>query len=360
MLSIKKFYQEFKFVFWLFVFWRVALFLLGLPGFHFLTFKASFPNIDELLISSGYPQWLWQWGNFDGVHYLDIASHGYHGSGLQVFFPIYPLLIKLLTIFIHNYFLSGLLLSNLAIFLAAVALFRLVKREFDQKTASWSVAFLFAFPTSFFFGSLYTESLFLLFLLLAFSQSGVSKGIFGALASGTRLIGVFLVPIVSLAGLGIVGYMIYLQIVFHNPLYFLSAQAAFRNARSSTLTSLVTPPQVVFRYLKIFTTADHTHPDFWVALLELGSFLFAIALLSWLTIKKKVPLPWLIFSWPSLLLPTLSGTLSSMPRYLLTIFPIFVGLALIKNQFVKFGILVVLTLLLAWLTVFFTRGYFIG
>ncbi|KKU92419.1 MAG: hypothetical protein UY21_C0001G0042 [Microgenomates group bacterium GW2011_GWA1_48_10] len=367
---MRKFLKTNSFVITVFVIWRLAMFLLGLPGFSILTFKASFPKIDEMLIASGFPQWLWQWGNFDGVHYLDIAQNGYHGSGLQVFFPVFPLLIKLGSFLTGNYFLSGLVISNLAILLAGITLFQLVSRDFDNKTARWAVIFLFAFPTSFFFGSVYTESLFLLFLLLTFLKTGWLSGLFSFLAGGTRLVGAFLTPVLVafrprnwwgiLAGGGIGLYISYLTLTFGNPFYFLTGQGAFKNARANSLESLVLPPQVLYRYIKILTTASPAHYDYWIAALELAAFIFGLIIVLYLTLRKKMPAPYLIFSFLALLLPSFSGTLSSMPRYLLSIFPIFIGLAIIKNNSVKVGIVTLFTLLLAALTILFTRGYWVS
>lgn len=349
MKSIKKFWEQNNFVVLVFLVWRAWLFLLGAVSFRLLTFKASFPYIDPMLIASGYPQWFWHWGNFDGVHYLGIAQNGYAAAGTQVFFPLYPVLIKLGASLIQNYFLAAFLISNLAILFAAIILYRLSKSK-------WAVLFLFAFPTSFFFGSVYTESLFLLLILSAFYLTGAAKWLFSFLAGLTRLVGAFVG-----AGIGgVIAYAFYLWQTFGNPLYFLSAQGSFANNRANSLLTLVTPPQVVVRYLKIFLTATPSHPDFLVAVLEFSAFLFGIAVLLWLTLRKKTPVSWLIFSWLALFLPTFSGTLSSMPRYLLTIFPIYLALAAIKSKEVKIVLLVLSVFLLSLLTTFFVRGYWVG
>lgn len=364
------FASEYRFVIIIFVVWRLLLFLIGIPGFSLLTFKASFPKIDEMLISSTFPQWIWQWGNFDGVHYLDIAKNGYHGSGLQVFFPLYPLLIKIGELIINNYFASAFIISNLAIFLAAITLFKLVSRDFDIHIARWSVVFLFVFPTSFFFGSIYTESLFLLFLLLAFQKTGWMGALFSFLAGSTRLVGAFIAPALItfkpkkwwgiFASLGFGAYILYLTLNFNNPFYFLTGQGAFKNARANSLSSLVLPPQVVYRYAKILTTASPGHYDYWIAALELSALLFGLSVLIYVTIRKKVPTSYLLFSYLALILPIFSGTLSSMPRYLLSIFPIYICLALIKNPLFKFSLLAFFIVLLTTLTILFTRGYWVS
>lgn len=361
---------DWKFIGIIFLLWRGLISVGELIGLVFLPFNRSFPYIDSILESTHLPQWLWQWGNFDGVHYLDIIQNGYHGYGVQVFFPVYPLLAKPIDIIISQPIISALIVSHLAIFLGAAALYKLTKENFDQAVARWTVAFLFFFPTSFFFGAVYTESLFLLFVVLAFILRGFLAGIFGLLAGGTRLVGFFVGParilfrprnwwsVLSVGGLA--AYVAYLYWRFSEPLIFLEAQKVFQNARASSLSTLVNPIQVVFRYLKIFVTANPSHFDFWIAALEFSSFAFGAGILVWLLLGKKVPCSYLFFGSIALILPTISGTLSSMPRYLLTVFPIFIGLALIRNKWARYGILGVFIVLLLALTSLFTRGYFVS
>ncbi len=356
MKFIKKFWRDNRLILTIFVLWRGSLFALGFLSFQLLTFKASFPYINNQLIASGFPQWFWHWGNFDGVHYLGIAQSGYLLSGTQVFFPLYPLLIKLFDFLTTNPFLSGFLVSNITALAAALLLFHLVRKKFDRTIAAWTVAFLFAFPTSFFFGSIYTESLFLALVLAAFSFKGLKSGIFSYFAGLTRLVGGF----IGFGAAGVATYSLYLWAAFGKPLYFLQAQGSFANNRANSLTSLVTPPQVLVRYLKIFLTAGPGHYDYWIAVLEFAAFIFGIIVLGWLTWKRKVPVSWLVFSWAALILPSFSGTLSSMPRYLLTIFPIFIGLALIKSQSLKIILLFLSFLFLALLTTLFVRGYWVA
>ncbi len=369
MTYIKKFFQKYKWIILGFIVWRLVLFLVELGGFNLLPFKASFPYVGPRLIASGLPQWLWQWGNFDGVHYLGIAKNGYRDLGVQAFFPIYPLAISFIRLFIANRLLSGLIVSNLAALVAGILFHRLVARDFNKQTANWAVAFWFLFPASFSLVAVYPGSLYMMFLMLAFLETGWLSGISSFLAAGTRIFGMFIVASIpfeqpkpwwrtlSLAGIG--AYMAYLFAMFGNPLLFLSSQAAFANARATSLTTLVTPFQVALRYLKIFLSVPLTHYDFWVAAVEFCAFLFGVAVLGWLTVKRKVRFSYLAYAWPTLLLPSLTGTFSSMPRYLLSVFPIFIGLALIKSKVLKLVLLAMFTVLLLIFTVLFTRGYWV-
>src|SRR5438552_70877 len=65
------------------------------------------------------------WANLDGVHYLSIAGNGYH-TYEQAFFPLFPLLIYLLSFVTHlPILLSAFLIVNLSLFFALYFLYKL-------------------------------------------------------------------------------------------------------------------------------------------------------------------------------------------------------------------------------------------
>ena len=106
----------------------------------------------------------WGWGNFDGEHYFSIARDGYLPL-TYFYFPLYPILIKILAIVFGGsftaYAISGLLLSNLFLIIALVGIYKLGKLFYNEKSAFFSILLLLAFPTAFFLGSFYNDSLFL-------------------------------------------------------------------------------------------------------------------------------------------------------------------------------------------------------
>lgn len=101
--------------------------------------------------------------NFDGEHYISIAGRGY-GFGEHAFFPLYPMLISFLgKIFgstLLSFNIAGILISLISFFLGLIGFFKLVKIDYSQKIVQLSLIFLLLFPTSFYFASVYTESLF--------------------------------------------------------------------------------------------------------------------------------------------------------------------------------------------------------
>ena len=311
------------------------------------------------------------WGHFDGAHYLKLASVGYVDQGTQAFFPVYPLLIRLLHSFGLPYFTAGVFLSLTSLILAIMALQYLLGKSI------WGIALpLLLLPTSFYFGAIYTESLFLLltvifFILLKQRRYGWAALLAG-IASGTRIAGSLLVislfieiyphlkkrPLLSLllpvALSGLFGYMYFLWREFGDPLMFVHVQSMFGAGRSSG--ELVLLPQVIYRYLKILLTVSPISLLFQRALLELfvSSLFLAVLIRRW----RSLPISWSIYLLGSLILPTLSGSLSSLPRYALVIAPFLFT----PPQFNTKSVAIVLTSLALLLSLFslFVSGQFVA
>lgn len=359
-----------KYVIISFLIWRVLLFVTAAVSPSVIPqFGARFPYYQERLIATGLPHFVWSFGNFDGVHYLGIAKNAYADQYTQVFFPLYPALIKLFSyLTFGNLLISALLISDIAFLFALNIFYKLIVQSHNKKIALWSCLFLLAFPTSFYLGAVYTEGPFLLMVVASFYLVSRQKiwqaALIGALASSTRLVGLFLAPFLTsikksytplfIVPIGFLLYILYLTVKFNNPLYFLSAQSIFGQERSTT--SIVLLPQVIYRYLKIILSTQGL-PQL-NAVLEFSSVIFVLAMLF--LAYKKVKQEWLLFSLSAVLIPTLTGTFASMPRYILVAFPVYVVLGSIKNTAVKISILVLSSLLLIILTMLFTQGYWVA
>jgi Gpi18-like mannosyltransferase len=353
------------------LFWRLWLFLAAYLGTRNIALRKGFLGPIP-------------WANMDGIHYLTIAEYGY-GAFQQAFFPLHPLLIRLLTPIFRSYLFSALFISHVSFLMALFLFIKLLSLDSKAKLCPmpYTLYSLLFFPTSFFFASVYTESLFLTLVLGSFYFARRKKwfvvSTLGAFASATRLVGVLLLPALViefwqqnkskikdvkrkihysllLIPLGLFSYMFYLNKHYGDPFLFSHVQPAFGAQRSGG--ELVLLPQVIWRYFKIFITADLTF-QYGIAVLEFLSLTFAGLMLIF-AFFKKMRLSYQIFAWSSLLAPTLTGTLSSLPRYILTIFPIFIALGLIESKKVKIFLLFVFSFLLFLLTSFFTRGYFIA
>jgi len=79
-----------------------------------------------------------------------------------------------------------------------------------------------------------------------------------------------------------------------------------------------------------------------------------------LAFRKKMRTSYLVFGSLAFVLPTLSGTFSSLPRYVLVLFPAFIYLGMIKSKLIQFGLWVIFGLLLIISAALFYQGYWIA
>lgn len=341
-----------------------------------------------------FPSVFYPLAGFDGAHYLLIAKVGY-GQFQQAFFPLYPLLINTLSkLFNLNVLLSGLIISLTTLFTGLIFFKKISETILGEKPKSiWAILFLLSFPSAFFYITIYPESLFLFLscatLYLIFKKHFFLASIFAMLSSLTKIQGVFLIipflfSFIELKGngklrlkmnfknlllsfspiYGILIYAGYLFITYGDPFYFYHTQEAFGANRTSQ--NIVFLPQVLFRYLKIFTTAQ-VNFQYWIALLEFLIFSVVLAVLIFelfrLIKNKRMQLNELsinLYSISVLILPTLTGTLSSIPRYALVSFGFFFTLAKIKNITYKTLLVLIFAVMHIILFVFFIKGFFVS
>lgn len=371
-----------------FLSWRILLFIFLFIGVYLLPLQKNYlgGGLQNYLTHPAF----WAWSNFDGEHYLSIAQNGYKPLS-YFFFPLYPLLIKFLAIFSAkaaiSYSMSGLIVSLLSFFVALVGIWKLVLLDYKKEVARIVLMLILLFPTSFFFGSVYTESLFLALAVWSFyyARKGnfVLAGILGTLSSLTRITGVALAPAILVEGflqnkrklnkalvkpliasfvtiLGVFAYMIFLKQQTGDYLaFFHNLNSVFGEQRSASLVLL---PQVFYRYIfKILPSVSTAYwPAIFTSWLEFvtGSVFFVLVLIS----LFKQRLSYALYALIVYLIPTFSGSFSSFPRYSLIIFPVFILAAkfMVNKRKTKRVILLSLFLLLIIATSLFVRGYWVS
>lgn len=338
-------------------------------------------------------QLLLSWQRWDTQWYLDIAQRGYAwrnpaGTTPAAFFPLYPALIHLGVVLTHRSGLAvALLISNLAFLGALLYLWRLTAWELGGEVAGRAILYLAVFPSAFFFFAGYTESLFLLLSVASFyyfrRQAWLAAGLFGGLAATTRVTGVLLalpffyeyarvhnfsprrmlqpaLPAVLLIPLGVVLFMAYLARVAGNPLAFSLGQQAWQKAFTPRL------------WLGLTDTLHHLLAEPFASYFEAHNLINLAALLLFLAgtvlVARRLPAAYtlylLAFWLVTLVSPATAGgypvPLVSMERYVLSLFPVFMVLALLgRRPAVHDAYLVLGTGLLALLTVQFVNGWWI-
>lgn len=370
-LTMKK--ADFLFVLFSFLIWRTALFI-------FLFIAIKFFPLQQNFLGGGMQRylsapWFWAWINFDGEHYLSLTRVGYQPL-TYFYFPVFPMLVR----FVGKMFgdsstaFSGLLIANISFFVALVGFWKLITLDFKRDVAKIAIILLLLFPTSYYFGSYYTESTFLALVIWSFyfARKGewLWAGILGGVSSATRVIGAILLPSlffekkrkwpIVLIPSGIVVYMYYLYTKTGDPLEFLNSVSIFGDQRSSHFILL---PQVFYRYfVKIIPNLDYSYfPVVFTTLLEISVAVLFIVLLA--TGIKKIIASYLVYGVLAYLIPTLSGSFSSFPRYALVIFPAFIvgSIYFLKlPKVLQLSIFAILLICLSMATSLFVRGYWVS
>jgi Gpi18-like mannosyltransferase len=339
---------------------RTALTLLAWLCFHLLQFplKSSkwelgdngmAQNVAGHLSPNAYP-FVNMWARWDAGWYLDIAKNGYRflpGEQSNVaFFPLYPYVVRLVHIVIRvpgdtGWLLVGIIVSNTALFVALVYLYRLICLDYDRNTAARAVLYLCVFPTTLFLSAVYSESLFLALVVSAFyyarATRWVTTGLLAAAATLCRPAGLLLVvPLgfeylsqkefrwrrvgsdclaLFLPPLALAGHLAVLRWRFGSWNVISKAEAIEGWNRS------LTPPWNTLVYsLQHIGASIGYHGAFE---LVFTAILIALATFACFQLRPS----YAIYSVVSVLFVTSWGDLKSAPRFGLVIFPIMILLA---------------------------------
>ncbi|MBI5357012.1 hypothetical protein HZB78_05410 [Candidatus Collierbacteria bacterium] len=378
-----------KITFW----WRIGLFLLGLISTSLIGFLFPYPSFQRLIeLGNGIPS-IWSWGGFDGVHYLTISESGYVADFTQAFFPFFPWVIGMVSKYLSlNSLYSALLVGNLSSLIAVCLFWSLLRIDFKIDQSRQIILCLLFFPTAFFLGAVYGEAFFLSLVFGSFLAARKKQwwlaGVIGAMATGTRFVGIFLIPALAVeywlqlkesgksigqvkfssiipvasicvVSIGLIAYMIYSKQHFNDSLKFIHSQPAFGASRSDKIILLY---QVFWRYVKMSVTVDFFSLLYYRISMEMIS---AVSFLILSSISfKKTRLSYAVFGFLSFLTPTLTGTFSSMPRYVLVMFPVFIMIGSWLNgenhKLRRWVYYSVSTVLLAINTMLFLGGRFLA
>ena len=324
------------------------------------------------------------WTRWDGAHYLAIAHDGYRGANLA-FFPLYPVLIRLVGTLTGNPIVAAIAISNVAFLIALAFLRRVCADVFDDGVASRAIFYTATFPTAVFFSAAYTESLFLALSVATFfylrRRNWLVAGFLGGLAALTRVEGVLLLAPFAIEAfeqrraahterlpraqaarnapaigalmivVGLATFMLLSLLLSGDPLYFAHVQAHWNRHPAWPWASIARS------FHEIATS--HDPPTLAVQSIELC---FALATIALVVYGARL-LPWSFTAYAacSLLVPLFTGSLMSTERFSLTLFPIFMTLGVAgRRPFVDSAIRTISLPLLGAFTLLFAAAYWIG
>lgn len=315
-------------------------------------------RLGPVVLSS--PRFLRGFGNWDANHFLQIAGGGYDHGTLTAFFPLYPLLIHVLSLGRPGLLIAVGVLVNLVLSAAAIVLFaRLV--AIDYPALVWpACVILLLYPGALFLSLPYSEAIALLTLVAAAYAARTRRwwmaGLMGALAAAARApdlaIVVLLVaeyaahgerrlrdvPALLLPFAGTAAYVLYLWTTQGDPLAFVHAEAGWQRTIGDLGLAFA-----------------HGHATL-VSLLP-WLLAFALALLSIRLVRASYGL----FASALLIANPLTGTFGSSTRYILLAWPVFVLAArYLRNDRVLVTVSAVLALGLAFFGLLFLHGYWVA
>lgn len=363
------------------VVWLAGLGALAIFGRDMATFRGADPNGASAPFFSHAANFLAApAARWDSVWYLVIAHSGYYSFQSSGMFPLYPVLIRAGTIFFHSELIVGLAISVASMAFGMYLLHRLVALDFGDRVAGTTVLLMAFFPASLFFSAVYTESLFLLLSVGAVYAARRDRwawaGLLGCLASATKSSGVALVVPLALMFLygprtaapdrpegrwwqpryrlsrpvawiglvpgGLVAFLAYLGFAHGQPLATFHAQTVFWGHQFAGPFGAVVRAVAALPHDVSSVIAGSARPVgvgdpvSWNAheLIDFGFLAFAVVGLAgaW----RRVPIAYLAYAVAVLLeplsVPTSFEPLQSLSRYVLTVFPLFIGWALILER----------------------------
>ena len=318
----------------------------------------------------------------DSLHYIDIAKNWYVNTGdaanFIVFFPLYPILIRLFTVDFNYVNLSALAVSNVCSIIALIYIYKLTKLDFGSEVAAKAVVFMSIFPIAYFLAAPYTEGLFFALIISSLYYARKQKwplaGVLGFLAALTRLGGLLMLPILLVEylhqtgwkpkrilnpnllwiGLTLAGFLVYLNInnqVTGSPFTFMEIErvhwyntldpvAGFINALNWASNGIF-PQNLILGIAPIFFAV------FGLITVVAGYF------------RRLRPsyLACMLLTW---LLAISTSFWLSVPRYIMAMFPMFILLGILSDRkVITLGISVVFLAGLCYFTAMFASGQFV-
>lgn len=271
------------------------------------------------------------WERFDTLWYLHIARYGYERADAIVFYPLYPWLIRMFSWPLQPV-AASLLISTLAAFFLFWGFQNLLRMDFDSDHIRKALILCAVWPSSFIFFAGYPESLLLALMLwslyFARKQNWAAAVVLAIAAETTKAVGV--ITTVPLFIMAIRRRTASAWSMLLTPLGALAFPAWVRWSGHGTISSAYEHywrTKTAAPWTTLWVAAEHLlHRPDGLLILNLV-FLIVICVLVALS---RTRLEYKLFAIAAILLVLCKQTdppLQSMMRYVLVVFPAFIGAA---------------------------------
>ncbi len=348
-------------VLWLVVF--VAVLVLDFPGVPLFTFLH-----DHLAA-------------WDAVSYLSIAANGYpaHLSYIDAFLPGFPLLVKGVAFITRDDVTASWLVNAVAETVGLWYLFRLVRAERDQASATFSMWLVALAPTALFLIAPFSESTFIASAAasLYYARAGQSRKaiVAGALACAFRLTGLALIPALAIEQLRRSGWrprpdlLLVLALLLPLALYSLYMQVHIGDVRalldadrSPSFGLQPTPPWTGFAatWHTLISASDGETRSIFAR--EVACGLLGLLLCFGMWASSRIPRSFALYCTIAWLMTASLPFWRSQPRYILALFPAVILVADLTARFARArpAILVASGVLMCAGTWIFAQGRWLG
>jgi hypothetical protein len=294
------------------------------------------------------------WVHWDARHFLQVATFGYTDPATDpnapAFFPLYPLFTRAVDGLGIPMVAAAMLVSALATWAACVFLLLLADEDEGTGAGRRAVLYMLLFPTAVFLVAPYSESMFLAGAIGSFYFARRGRWMQAALplavATATRAAGAFVglgllfeflrgrssprVPVSRVAAALVIGslpalaYLVYLINIEGTPLAYFTAQ------RVGWSREFVGPVDSFLRTWHAATGPDG--PTNWLIAwrFEIAGAAVGVAVTVWALLRREWG--YAAYMGSTMVVLMTSTWYFSIPRMLLTFFPIFVFLASITGR----------------------------
>lgn len=294
----------------------------------------------------------------DASWYSEIAQYGYptkhhttNDPAHWVFFPGFPILMHLANKISSSYIINAIILNNIFFLLGLMLLFRLSEQYFSTSEQSQNIIYLLCFhPLSYFFFTPHTESLFFVSLIgtIYFASKKTEDSSLENICLTTILLsvcllsrptGLLILPgvlfflwsrgyslvkissIIGIALLPLFAFFYYLYKISGSPLAWLTNQEAW--GRTIGGSSLFEKFMLIFRETTLVAPWNFN---------LLHIIIIALTLISSYYLFKKKLFSFLLILLLPLLASLGTGSIMSISRIMMPVFPFYIGINLALNK----------------------------